>query len=243
MDINELTGEDMSALLERYKNIQDDLALLNFSEYESRAYVALVALGVSDAEALSMIAQIPRTSVYKVLDGLIQKGYVTMTKGRPREYMAEQPRMLKERLFSRLGETFDDLEMVYGLLRERGLPQVVYTISGKDKVLRKIGELLDMSKERFMISSSNVPVLRDALEKKVNSAIKRGVDISLVLPPGQKAIPGVKTMRRDGLIATDIVVDGKLALIAGSGLEACGYTDNEVLAQHLEGFLRMMMSG
>jgi len=241
MDIEELTGQDMGTLLERYKKVQEDLTLLNFSEYETRAYVALVALGVSEAETIAMTAQVPRTSVYKVLDSLLKKGYVSVTKGRPRKYLAEPPMALKERIFSRLEETFDDLEFLHGILRERGLPQVIYTIHGRDKVLKKMAELLDSSRERFMISTSNVPILRGSLEKKITTAKKRGVEISIITLPGQKSIPGVKTVRRPGLIATDVVVDGKQALIASADLEACGFTDNEVLAQHLEGFLTMMM--
>lgn len=231
----------MNTLLERYKKVSEDLALLNFSEYETRAYIALVALGASDAETVATIAQIPRTSMYKVLEGLLKKGYVTVTKGRPREYAAEPPRVLKERIFSRLEDTFDDLETVHGILKERGLPQVIYTITGKEKVLRKVAELLDASRERFMISSSNISLLRDELDKKIKAAQKRGVEFFVITQPRQKSIQGAKTIRREGLIATDVVVDGRHALIAGADLQACGYTDNEALAQHLDGFLKMMM--
>ena len=142
MDVEEITGQDMGTLLERYKKVQEDLTLLNFSEYETRAYVALVALGVSEAETIAMTAQIPRTSMYKVLDSLLKKGYVTVTKGRPRKYLAEPPMALKERIFSRLEETFDDLEFLHGILRERGLPQVIQCsdtegVAGEEDHVRK----------------------------------------------------------------------------------------------------------
>jgi len=241
MDIEELTGQDMATLLERYKKVQEDLALLNFSEYETRAYIALVALRISDAETIAVTAQIPRTSVYKVLESLLKKGYVTATTGRPRRFTAESPRALKERIFSRLEDTFDDLEMVHGILREKGMPQVIYTINGKEKVLRKMAELLDSSRERFMISSSNISLLREELDKKITAAQKRGVEFFVVALPKHKSIPGAKTIRREGLIATDIVADGKFALIASADLQACGFTDNEALAQHLDGFLQIMM--
>ena len=142
MEIEELAGMDMGTLLERYKKVRNDLSILNFSEYETRAYIALVALQLSDAETIAMTAQVPRTSMYKVLEGLARKGYVTVTEGRPRQYGPEPPLVLKERLFSRLGETFDDLETIHGILREKGMPQVIYTITGKEKVLNKMGELL-----------------------------------------------------------------------------------------------------
>jgi sugar-specific transcriptional regulator TrmB len=241
MDIEELAGMDMGTLLERYKKVRDDLALLDFSEYETRAYIALVALQLSDAETIGMTAQVPRTSMYKVLEALVKKGYVTVTEGRPRQYSPEPPLVLKERIFSRLGETFDDLETIHGILREKGMPQVIYTITGKEKVLGKMSELVGMAKERIMISTSNANMLRESLDKRLMDARNRGVEISVITLPGQKFIPDVKVMRRSGLIATDMVVDGRHALIAGASLEICGFTDNAVLAQHLEGFLGMMM--
>lgn len=241
MDLEELAGMDMGTLLERYKKVRDDLALLDFSEYETRAYIALVALQTSDAETIAQTAQVPRTSMYKVLEALVRKGYVAVTEGRPRQYAPEPPLVLKERLFSRLGDSFDDLESIKGILREKGMPQVIYTITGQQRVLNKMGELVDLAKQRIMLSTSNSSVLLEALEKKFLDARNRGVEISVITLPGQKFIPDVEIMRRTGLIATDMVVDGRNALIAGASLEACGFTDNAVLAQHLEGFLGMMM--
>lgn len=241
MELEELAGMDMGTLLERYKKVRDDLALLDFSEYETRAYIALVALQTSDAETIAQTAQVPRTSMYKVLEALVRKGYVTITEGRPRQYAPEPPLVLKERLFSRLGDSFDDLESIKGILREKGMPQVIYTITGQQRVLNKMGELVDLAKQRIMLSTSNSIVLLESLEKKFLDARNRGVEISVITLPGQKFIPDVDIMRRTGLIATDMVVDGRNALIAGASLEACGFTDNAVLAQHLEGFLGMMM--
>ena len=242
LDIEELTGMGMETLLERYKKIRDDLALLNFSEYETRAYIALVALQMSDAESIAATAQVPRTSMYKVLDAMVEKGHVTVTPGRPRQYAPEPPLVLKQKIFSRLGETFDDLDTIHGILRERGMPQVIFTVAGQEKVLDKMGEFLAMAKERVMISTSNAGVLRDKLDKEFASAVNRGVNISVITLPGQKFVPGVELFRCSGLIATDMVFDGKHALVAGASLEVCGFADNEVLAQHLEGFLKMMMA-
>jgi hypothetical protein len=98
-----------------------------------------------------------------------------------------------------------------------------------------------MAKQRVMLSTSNAGALMGALDKKLVDARNRGVEISVIILPGQKFISGTNIVRRTGLIATDMVVDGRIALIAGASLEACGFTDNAVLAQHLEGFLNMMM--
>jgi hypothetical protein len=51
---------------------------------------------------------------------------------------------------------------------------------------------------------------------------------------------GFIAVRRTALIATDVISDGKIALLASSDLSACGYTDNATLAGHLADFLRIM---
>jgi hypothetical protein len=48
-------------------------------------------------------------------------------------------------------------------------------------------------------------------------------------------------MRRSGLIATDVISDNKEALLASPDLNACGYTDNALLAEHMQRFLEIMI--
>jgi len=46
--------------------------------------------------------------------------------------------------------------------------------------------------------------------------------------------------RRKGLIATDVIMDGTLAMIATEDLDLCGFSDNPLIAGHLENFLHMV---
>ena len=75
----------------------------------------------------------------------------------------------------------------------------------------------------------------------MENAVKRGVDLVVITAPGQKAPGGVRVVRRSGLIATDVISDGTRALLASPDLNACGYTDNPALAEHLERFLEILM--
>jgi hypothetical protein len=64
--------------------------------------------------------------------------------------------------------------------------------------------------------------------------------VTIITSPFVKAPRGVRIVRRKALIATDVISDGKTALLAAPDLSACGYTDNEALSKHLEDFLRIM---
>ncbi|MEM4246256.1 MAG: helix-turn-helix domain-containing protein [Candidatus Bathyarchaeia archaeon] len=102
------------------KRAQAILKSLGLTEYEARAYLALVAHRHLTAGELSAGAAIPLTRVYGVLDSLSEKGFVKMSPGRPRTYEATPPesalssflqhlRASAERDFRRLKEVGDEL--------------------------------------------------------------------------------------------------------------------------------------
>jgi sugar-specific transcriptional regulator TrmB len=108
-------------------------------------------------------------------------------------------------------------------------------------VLEKIGELLDKSLKSFMISTPLFNEINDNLYKKIENAVKRGVTITIITAPGQSIPENSKVIRRKGLIATDVISDNKEALLASPDLNACGYTDNALLAEHMQKFLEIMV--
>lgn len=238
---------DVSALAEsidiekEFKLLTNQLEKVGLSTYEAKAYIALVAKGYGDAETIANIAGIPRTSAYTVLRSLITKGYVLATSGRPVIYRPEEPSKLCERIVSEIKEAFSKLESVHEIITERGMPQLVYTITGKDRVLDKIGELFDRSVEKIIISTPAFSEIRNTLGKRMENALKRDVSVTVITAPLHRVPEGTKLVYKKGLIATDVICDGVSALIASPDLNACGYTDNASLAAHLEHFLKIMM--
>ena len=233
-------GGDYEALMADYQRVSSVLSRLGLSDYESRAYIALVALGTSSAGFVAEISQIPRTSAYKVMCGLEKKGLVKSKQGRPRSFSAEDPSEISKRFVAETEEAFAKISRYKDLLSQRGVPQLVYTIMGKPRVLEKIGEMLDKSERSFVISTPTISNIHGPLRKKFSNALTRGLQITIITSPFVKAPRGVTVIRRKSLIATDVISDGKTALLAAPDLSACGYTDNEALSKHLEDFLRIM---
>ncbi len=228
-------------LTEEYELITEGLKQFGLTEYQAKSYIALVAHGVADAETIASTANLPRTSVYKSLDSLHEMGYIAVSKGWPRIYRPAEPLEVKGRLIRQLEEVFGRLNIIYQVLSEKGEPQVIYTIHGSEKVLGKIREMVRKTQEEFVISTPEFTHILNQLEHDLQSALMRGVEITIITAPGEKVLEHASVERRDGLIATDIISDKKRALLASPGLEACGYTNNPSLASHLINFMVYLM--
>ncbi len=227
-------------LKEEYEKASKTLESIGLSTYEARGYIALVVHGFGSAETIAETAGIPRTSAYKVLQGLCTKGFAMSTRGRPMMFRPEPPSKIKDRVFKHLSDTFDKLDTLHEILRDKGEPQLVYTITEKSRVLKKIGELMDSATESFIVSTPTFYEIREQLLKNIENAVKRGIKFTVITEPNQKVPEGIDVHWRKGLIATDVIADGETALIASPDLNACGFTDNSYLAKHLENFLQIL---
>jgi HTH-type transcriptional regulator, sugar sensing transcriptional regulator len=226
---------------EEFRQAADVLGKVGLTQYEARAYIALVARGVGDAATLATAAGIPRTSAYKVLESLAEKGYAKPTGGKPILFRPTPPLDVAESLKGAIQVVFEQLAQLHRVVAEHGEPQLVYLLSGRDKVVAKIGELLDQSSRTFILTTRQVAELRDDLGKKIQHAVKRGVRLTFVTAPLQRVPEGVEYVARENLLATEVLADGEHALLAAPGLEACGFTDNPILTAHLKQFLEVIL--
>ncbi|MGB9814774.1 MAG: TrmB family transcriptional regulator [Thermoplasmata archaeon] len=225
------------------KSIIEGLEMLGLTEYEARAFMALILIGGGEAEGVARMGRIPRTSAYKVLESLEKKGFAKMIQGKPRIYKPVELETLEDRYTSRIKDLFSRLRLAREMYGEKGEPQLVYTVYGKSNVLRKIGEMIDQSEGEILLSSPKLGEIRRELAEQIKKAISRNVKIVVITSRTQRAPKNTEVHYKEGLIATDIVSDGKRALIADAELAACGYSDNPVLAQHLKHFIEIMLYG
>ena len=93
----------------------------------------------------------------------------------------------------------------------------------------------------MIITTPHVASIREELGKRVAHAEKRGREITFLAAPAQRIPEGCRHVPRQHILATDLLVDGEHALLASPGLEACGFTDNPILAEHLKQLLDIML--
>jgi sugar-specific transcriptional regulator TrmB len=67
------------------------LEKLGLTEYEVKTLSTLFALREADSPEVAKAAQVPKTRVYDVLDGLVEKGLVVKMSTRPKKYRALAP--------------------------------------------------------------------------------------------------------------------------------------------------------
>lgn len=226
---------------EEFRHAVEILGKVGLTQYEARAYVALVARGLGDAATIAQASGIPRTSAYKVLESLTEKSYAKPTGGKPILFRPTPPQDVAETLKGAIQEVFEQLAELHRAVAEHGEPQLVYLLSGRDKVLGKIAELLDQSSATFILTTPQISDLRDELGKKILHAVKRGVQVTFVTAPLQRVPEGIQYVTRDNLLATEVLADGQHALLAAPGLDACGFTDNPILTAHLQQFLEVVL--
>lgn len=235
------TDEHGEGFKEEYARVSKGLQMFGLTDYQARTYTGLVAQGVADAETIASRVELPRTSVYKALESLLDMGYVTVSEGRPRIYRPVDPMEIKAVLSGRLDEIFGRLNALHEILSEKGEPQVIYTIAGRDRVFEKIREFLKRTDREIIISSPRFSMLLSELEGDFQSLRKRGVEITIITEPGEKVLGWAQVQRKERLIATDIISDCKRALLASPSLDVCGYTNNPAIASHLVNFVDILM--
>lgn len=218
------------------------LKMLGLSSYEAQGFAALVYHGVANADTVADTAKIPRTSAYKVMESLVNKGLAKETEGRPRMFKPEDMSRIRGDFEKKLNDLFIDLKNLQDVLPSKGEPQLVYTIYGSTQVMEKLKEMINLTETELYVCTPRVREIRTELKKQLENAIKRNIRVVFVTPPNKRVPANVEVFRKEGLIATDVVSDQKRAMLAGPDLDACGYTDNPALALHVYQFINMMLA-
>jgi len=172
---------------ERTKKALKDFDL---TEYEVKAYIALVEYGPMPASQLSTKAEIPYSKIYEILGNLERKGWVELEQGRPSKYFAKPPeaaldstRLRKENSL-RSSET-DALSELKPLYEKKGVQERpdIWIVRGQDNILDRIKETLNRTRRELLVAMPTVPEPIIALAAPLLSLLRNGgVKVSLMLP-------------------------------------------------------------
>ncbi|MDP6627176.1 MAG: helix-turn-helix domain-containing protein [Methanopyri archaeon] len=240
-------------------SVMGALALLGLSEYEAKAYEALVRLGEAKPSAVTRESGIPQSKVYDVLNRLVDAGLVRVIPERPKRYVALPP----DRLGPRITKQREQLEEAEKRITElgqkfasRGGPQDV----GELWFLPNRKALVTAARDAVVAASATVHAIDPRLElmsgigPALSEARSRGIDVRVVAcEEAQGRFPDAEAMIRfiggEGLALTLLLVDDNLLFLgvdeppmslgtrlAGFLAFGRGYTDYWWSGRHTERF-------
>lgn len=228
--------------MEEAKNL---LRSFGLTGYEVKAYITLLRLGISTAEKLSEIGNIPLPRVYDTMEELQRKGFILVSKTRPKKFKPIPPKkslkhfinIKKGQFEKRIKDLKSDIKKVekaFSKIQPIELSEKEWTIWSARK-RRNIGEILDkqkdMAKKEILIFSGDMSWISET-SHIIKGVIKRGIKIRAIVhdPQSKESLKNIETAKKlkinvktgyDGTLRGHLV-DNEVAAIAiktsGKGL-------------------------
>lgn len=224
------------------EKVMRTLKELGLTEYETRAYIALVSGGPATAGNLSRLANVPYSRIYDVLSKLERKGWIEVQSGRPIRYRAKPPaeairlsKIEQERKFKEASDAIiEELEPLYEQKAEVKKPDI-WVIRGGRNLIGKIGEMLARAQVEVLISTPTLA--EELLELQSFTPVLEAKNLAVRIITAERTssakklgrIPNLGVRYRKPLFGGGIIIDGKevLLLLASRG-EKLGIWSDEV---------------
>lgn len=197
------------------------LQRLGFSEYEARAYVALLRKSPVTGYELSKLSGVPRSMIYEVLGKLTARGAALSL---PAKGTTRYAPVSADELLDRLQREHEELinktrEDLTSLAAGSDL-DVVWNIRGAANILAKAREMIDQAQHTLHLAL--LPDTFTLLQPALSQAVARGVQVvlyttSAVELPGAKVVAPTlshEALDQAGALALILVMDSSEVLIS-----------------------------
>ncbi len=198
----------------------DRLVRLGFSEYEAKAYLAMLRESPSTGYHISKASGVPRSMIYEVLGKLVGRGAaMTLRQEGGTKYAPVPASQFLDQLQRGHLDLVDSLKDDLPTLDSGSVLEHVWNIDGHGSVMAKVIEMIEQAEQRVYLALQ--PATYAALQPVLGQAIDRGVQVvlystsALDLPGGRVVVspmPERASEQLEGLWLV-MVVDGKQALI------------------------------
>jgi Cd2+/Zn2+-exporting ATPase len=199
----------------------DKLVKIGFSEYEAKAYIALLRESPVTGYQLSKLSGVPRSMIYEVLGKLTARGAaMTLRTGGATKYAPVPAIEFLDQLRREHEELTDSLKDDLAILTAAPNLEYVWHIEGHDNIMAKAMEMIDQAKSGIYLAllPATFPTLKSSLE----GAVARGVRVviytasALELPGGQVVVAPLseEALTQVGGLGLILVIDGEEVLVA-----------------------------
>ena len=196
------------------------LVQIGFSEYEAKAYVALLRESPVTGYQLAKLSAVPRSMIYEVLGKLTARGAaMTLRKEGSTQYAPVQPDEFFDELHREHEDLITSLKDDLSTLDATSDLEYVWSIEGHENVMAKAQDMIGQAERRIYLSL--MPATFAALRPALQDAVARGVRVvvystaDLDLPGGRviaNPVPEQTQERVEGLWLV-MVIDGREVLV------------------------------
>jgi sugar-specific transcriptional regulator TrmB len=198
----------------------DELVRIGFSEYEAKAYVALLRESPVTGYQVSKRSGVPRSMIYEVLGKLTSRGAaMTLRKGETAKYSAVPADEFLDKLQHEHEELITTLRTDLAGLPSPSDLEYVWNIEGHENIMAKAREMIGQADSRIYLAL--LPATFPDLQLALKEATGRGLRVTLYttseleLPGGRVIVASVseETLSRARGLGLILVVDGEEVLI------------------------------
>ncbi len=140
------------------KEVLDVLERLGLSEYESKAYVALLRKDGATASEIANESKVPRTRIYDVLNSLIEKEFIDPEKSRPIKFYArpveETILRLKKQLDSEIDVAIDEVRKLQKDVEQERM--IMFMIRNEESLNNYIKRYIEEAEQTINISLDSI---------------------------------------------------------------------------------------
>jgi HTH-type transcriptional regulator, sugar sensing transcriptional regulator len=158
------------------------LQALGFSQYEARAYCALLQKSPANGHEVAKTAGIPTSKIYETLERLHTKGAVLVQRSEPTLWAPVPHRDLVAALRQRMESTFSAVEQGLAQLGHEQDTKLTWSLSGRGHVVDSMRAAIDRAQRQ--VTAAVPAAALDDLAPALRRAADRGVDLELVAGDG-----------------------------------------------------------
>jgi sugar-specific transcriptional regulator TrmB len=201
--------------------LEERLTEIGLTEYEAKAYVALLRLGPASGYQVAKESGVPRSTIYEILAKLVMRGAVLT------QSFAEQVRyapVAPEQFLGRLRREFLDshealLDGLRDLTKTAAPPGNTWNLAGRKNLFSYARQMIDQAEQEVALLVGDDDEL-DQLLPQLREARTRGVGLTVISPTPYDGDEVRVTVHPEGLglrqaigHGFSLVVDGREALI------------------------------
>ena len=198
----------------------DKLVKIGFSEYEAKAYVALLRESPVTGYQLSKLSGVPRSMIYEVVGKLTARGAaMTLRTGGSTKYAPIPAAEFFDQLHREHEELISSLKDDLAALTSAPNLDYVWNIEGHENIIAKAVEMISQAQAQVYLAllPDTFPTLQPALE----GAVQRGLRVAVYttshvdLPRGQVVVAHVseETLGQAGGLGLMLIIDREEVLV------------------------------